>query len=63
MAGKTHWEVYKDAGGAYRWRLQAANGRFVAASGESFSSKFSAEVAVLVAQKAATSTLVEYPVG
>jgi hypothetical protein len=32
-------EVYKDAGGSYRWRLIASNGQNIASSGESFSSK------------------------
>ncbi len=33
------FEVYKDNGGNWRWRLQAANNQVVASSGESFSSK------------------------
>jgi hypothetical protein len=33
------FEVYKDAGGSYRWRLIANNGQNIASSGESFSSK------------------------
>jgi uncharacterized protein len=37
MVGK--YEVYKDKSGKYRWRLIHANGRVVAKSGESFSSR------------------------
>jgi uncharacterized protein YegP (UPF0339 family) len=33
------FEVYKDKGGQYRWRLVASNGRNIAESGEGFSSK------------------------
>ena len=34
--------IYADAGGSYRWRLVASNGRTVASSGESFDSKANA---------------------
>lgn len=57
-----HWEIYKDDAGKYRWRLRGDNHRLVASSGESFSSKMSAEIAVLVVQDAATSTIVEHTV-
>jgi uncharacterized protein YegP (UPF0339 family) len=33
------FEVYKDKGGEYRWRLVAPNGRSIADSGEGYSSK------------------------
>jgi uncharacterized protein YegP (UPF0339 family) len=39
------FEVYVDQGGKSRWRLKAANGEKIASSGESFSSKSSAETA------------------
>jgi uncharacterized protein YegP (UPF0339 family) len=39
------FEVYADSGGNYRWRLKAANGQTVAASGESFASKANAREA------------------
>jgi uncharacterized protein YegP (UPF0339 family) len=52
------WEIYKDEGGKYRWRLRAANSRIVASSGESFVSKYGAEMAILIAQRAATTTVV-----
>jgi uncharacterized protein YegP (UPF0339 family) len=37
------FEVYKDSGGNYRWRLTAANGQTVASSGESFASESNAK--------------------
>jgi uncharacterized protein YegP (UPF0339 family) len=33
------FEVYKDAGGNFRWRLFAGNNENIASGGESFSSK------------------------
>jgi uncharacterized protein YegP (UPF0339 family) len=33
------FEVYKDKGGEYRWRLVAPNGQSIADSGEGYSSK------------------------
>ena len=35
--------VYKDSGGNWRWRLVASNGQTVGSSGESFSSRASAQ--------------------
>ncbi len=37
-----HFEVYRDLGGMYRWRLKAGNGATVASSGESFASEYDA---------------------
>ena len=53
-----YWEMYRDTGGKYRWRLHASNGILVASSGESFSSKTALEIAILVAQNAAKGTKV-----
>lgn len=39
------FEIYTDSGGAYRWRLKAANGQVVASSGESFASEANARAA------------------
>lgn len=39
------FEVYKDEGGYYRWRLIGGNNRKVAASGESFASHSNADAA------------------
>ena len=33
------FEVYKDKGGEYRWRLRTLNTKVIASSGQSFSSK------------------------
>ena len=33
------FEVYKDKGGEFRWRLVAPNGKSIADSGEGYSSK------------------------
>jgi uncharacterized protein YegP (UPF0339 family) len=40
------FEVYRDEGGNYRWRLRAANGQVVASSVESFASYANAKEAV-----------------
>lgn len=41
-ARTANFEVYKDSGGNYRWRVKATNGQTTASSGESFSSHASA---------------------
>jgi uncharacterized protein len=33
------FEVYKDRGGKFRWRLKASNGQVIATSGEGYSDK------------------------
>lgn len=43
MMASGEFELYKDAGGKYRWRLRDANGVEIAASGESFDSKSNAK--------------------
>ena len=54
------FEIYTDAGGSFRWRLLAANGEIVAASGETFSSKANAvRAAENVRDNAATATVAE----
>jgi len=40
------FEVYRDEGGNYRWRLRTANGQVVASSCESFASHADAKEAV-----------------
>jgi len=42
-ATSTEFEVYADAGGAYRWRAKSGNGQTTASSGESFSSRSNAQ--------------------
>jgi uncharacterized protein YegP (UPF0339 family) len=43
LAYGTKMQIYQDAAGYFRWRLRAANGEKIATSGESFSSRYSAE--------------------
>lgn len=45
-------EIYRDASGEWRWRIRAANGRIIAASGESFTRKWSAKRALRRATRA-----------
>jgi uncharacterized protein YegP (UPF0339 family) len=53
-------EVYRDAGGNFRWRLRAANGLIIAASGESFSSKAAAiRAAESIRDNASSASVVE----
>lgn len=54
------FEVHKDQGGNYRWRLKAANGQIVASSGESFSSHANASTAAQnVKANAGSATVVD----
>ncbi len=54
------FEVYKDTGGNYRWRLVSSNGQTVASSGESFASKANAtRAAENVRDRAASASVVE----
>lgn len=54
------FEIYKDTAGKYRWRLVAANGQNVAASGESFESKANAtRAAENVRDNASKATIVD----
>ena len=53
------FEVYKDAGGNWRWRLFAANNVQVASSGEAFSSKQAAEGGADACKRAAAAATVE----
>ena len=53
-------EVYRDAGGQYRWRLVSDNGQTVASSGESFASKANAiRAAENVRDHAGSATIIE----
>jgi uncharacterized protein YegP (UPF0339 family) len=36
MPKTTHYEIYLDGAGEYRWRLLAGNGRTIADSGEGY---------------------------
>ena len=53
------FEVYKDSGGNYRWRLKSSNGQTVGSSGESFSSKGAAHKAAENVKSNAGSASVE----
>ena len=41
-----HFELYRDAGGLWRWRLRARNGRIVADSAEGYASRRNARRAI-----------------
>lgn len=45
-AAAARFEVYRDQGGNWRWRLRARNGRIVADSAEGYASKRNAKAAV-----------------
>lgn len=47
MRGVMRFEVYKDAGGEYRWRASAANGRIVADSAEGYKRRWGASNAAV----------------
>jgi uncharacterized protein YegP (UPF0339 family) len=56
------FEVYKDKGGEYRWRLVAPNGKSIADSGEGYSSKQACLDGIeSVKQHAAAAEIVELP--
>ena len=49
------FEVYKDAGGEFRWRLKAANGRDIATSGEGYQAKTACRSAIDLIKRGAAS--------
>jgi len=53
------FEIYKDAGGNYRWRLKDGNGEKVASSGESFASESNARRAAQNVKSTAPDATVE----
>jgi uncharacterized protein YegP (UPF0339 family) len=53
MSGSPHYEIYKDDGGSWRWRLLDSNWIKVGSSGESFYDRSSALRAVHNAKTAA----------
>lgn len=53
------FEIYKDAGGSYRWRLKDGNGEKVASSGESFASESNARRAAQNVKSTAPNATVE----
>lgn len=56
MAGK--YEIYKDAGGGFRFRLKAGNGEVIATS-ESYTTKASAQNGVASVKNNADSPVVD----
>ena len=48
-----HFELYKGRGEEWRWRLRAANGNIVADSGESYTTKASAEAGIASVKRGA----------
>lgn len=52
--GDTHFEVFRDKAGEYRWRLVADNGRILADSGEGYASKHGARDAAARVQQRVT---------
>ena len=49
-----HFTLYEDRAGEWRWRLVAANGKTVADSGESYTTKANAEAGIALVQQGAT---------
>jgi uncharacterized protein YegP (UPF0339 family) len=47
---KSTFEIYKNAGGNWSWRLKASNGKKVAAAGETFASEAAARRAAQTAK-------------
>ena len=57
-----HFDLYKDTTGEWRWRLVASNGKTVADSGDSNTTKANAEAGIaLVKLDAATAPVRERP--
>ena len=53
------FEVYKDKGGEYRWRLRTTNSQVIATSGQGYSSKQSCEDGIASVKKNAPDAAVE----
>jgi uncharacterized protein len=53
------FEVYKDRGGEYRWRLRAQNRQILASSGEAYSDKRGCLAAIESVKRAAADAPVE----
>ena len=57
-AGKLNFHVYQDSAGDYRWRLQAANGKVIADSGEGYKNQGDAFSAIVLVMSADIDTTV-----
>ena len=49
----SHFTIYKDVHGEYRWRFQASNNRILADSGEGYTSKADCEHGIELIKKGA----------
>jgi uncharacterized protein YegP (UPF0339 family) len=58
LAGLT-FEMYKDNGGDFRWRLKAANGQIIGTSGQGYKAKADCKHAIEVIQKGAADAKVD----
>lgn len=45
------FEIYKDAGGQYRWRFTASNGKIIAVSSESYVNKSDCQAAIALVKR------------
>ncbi len=54
-----YFDLYKDISGQWRWRLVASNGKTVADSGESYTTKANAENGILLVKQAPTAPTYE----
>ena len=57
--GALKFELYKDARGAFRWRLKAANGRVVATSSEGYTTKANCRAGIDLVKRGAAGAEVE----
>ena len=53
------FELYRDAGGHWRWRLRVQNGNVVADSGESYARREDCEHAITLVQASAQASVVD----
>lgn len=56
---KMKFELYKDIGGEYRWRLKASNGKTIADSGEGYRNKSDCEHGINLVKRNALSAPIE----
>ena len=54
------FEIYRDEGGEYRWRMKTRNGRIVAVSGESYKTRLGASKAARNVWRLANSSPPDY---
>lgn len=59
MATQTHYKLYKDIAGEWRWTFYAANGRKIADSAEGYNNKTDAKNGIQLISTSATSLVYE----